>query len=115
MPGEVSITNEQKIKAVITVETEGGQPAQVDGELDLMVSSGEGTGFPIEREPDQPSNEFRFYIVSSDNPGDTTFVLKGDADLGEGVVEISDTILLHTTGAQAKSFGMSFGEPELKG
>jgi hypothetical protein len=53
-------------------------------------------------------------LISSDDPGDTDFLVKADADLGEGVVEISDIIRLSVSGAQAANLGISLGEPTPK-
>ena len=48
-------------------------------------------------------------LVSSDDPGETVVVVKADADVGEGVEELADTITLTVIGATAKNLGLSFG------
>lgn len=53
-------------------------------------------------------------LVSADDPGDTEIIVKADADLGEGVEEISDIIKLSVIGATAKNLGLSASAPELK-
>jgi len=40
--------------------------------------------------------------------------VSGDADLGEGVVTVSDIVMLHVEGAMAKSLGLVADAPEPK-
>lgn len=109
MPVEVSITNEQKIKASLTPTTGGGKPAQLDpnNPPKWSVISGESTVVPA---PDGLSAD----LVSSDTPGDTVFLVEADADLGDGVETISDTIKLTVLGAKAQNLGLTLGTPENK-
>lgn len=104
MPAEVSITNEQKITATLTPVTDTGKPAKLDGVPTWEVVSGNST---IEVAEDGRSAT----LISSDDPGDTQFLVKADANLGEGVEEISDVILLHVVGATAKNLGLTLGAP----
>lgn len=104
---ELTCTNEQKIKITVSPVTATGKPALLDEEsLVAEVLTGDGTVEFIDG--------MSFYVVSGDNPGDTQFLIKADADLGEGVVEISDIIALRVTGALAANLGMSAGDPEPK-
>lgn len=104
MPGEKRITNEQKINAVLNITTEGGKPAEVDGKPKWSVVSGAG-GLVVS--DDGKSAD----LISTDIPGETTYLVEADADLGAGVEPISDTIKIITEGAKAKNLGLTLGEP----
>jgi hypothetical protein len=105
---EITITNEQKQPFSVLPVTESGKEATLlDGAIRLSVISGEGA-FVVGG--DGLSGE----LISSDTPGDTTYLLEADADIGEGVELIQETITMHVSGAQAKSFGLMFGDPVSK-
>lgn len=102
MPVEITITNEQKIPVTLSPVTDTGKPAKLDGSPAWTVLSGNSQVVVAD---DGLSAD----LISSDDPGDTEIMIKADADLGAGVVEISDTIKLSVTGAQAKSLGITVG------
>lgn len=104
---EATITNEQKIMFSLNPVTDAGHPASFDGSPRLSIVSGNGTFSLAE-------GGFSGELVSTETPGDTTYLLEADADLGDGVELIQETILIHTAGAKAKSFGFSFGTPQPK-
>lgn len=103
----ISITNEQKIKATLSPQTDSGKPAKLDGKPTWEVISGSSTVVVAE---DGLSAD----LVSSDDPGDSEILVKADANLGEGVEEISDVIKLTVLGATAKNLGITLGQPESK-
>lgn len=107
MPLELKITNEQKIKVTLTPKTDTGKPAVLDGVPTWEVVSGNST---VVAAADGLSAD----LVSADDPGDTQFLVKADADIGEGVEEISDIISLNVVGATAKNLGLTAGQPEPK-
>lgn len=107
MPLELKITNEQKIKVTLTPKTDTGKPAKLDGVPTWEVVSGIST---VVVAADGLSAD----LVSADDPGDTQFLVKADADIGEGVEEISDIISLSVVGATAKNLGLTAGQPEPK-
>lgn len=107
MPLKVKITNEQKIKVSLTPVTDGGKPAKLDGKPSFEVVAGDCT---VEVADDGLSAT----IISSDNPGQSQVLVKADADIGEGVEEISDVIEVEVGGAAAKNLGLTAGTPELK-
>jgi hypothetical protein len=107
MPAEVTITNEQKVKATLNIKTGGGKPAQVDGKPTWTKVSGEGDLLVAD---DGLSAD----LISSDTPGDTIYLVEADADLGEGVEKISDTVKVTTVGARAANLGLTLGSPENK-
>lgn len=104
MPAAFSITNEQKVPITLNITTDTGKPAKVDGAPAWVVLSGNSTLAVAE---DGLSAEF----ISSDDPGDTSVIVKADADLGEGIEEISDTFTGTVIGATAKNLGLAVGTP----
>lgn len=107
MPIEVNLTNEEQIRVTANPTTAGGRPASLDGAVRASVISGEGTVLP-------GSNDREVVLASGDNPGDVTFLIEADADLGEGVQLIQDTVTLHVAGAMAQNLGLVVGAPEPK-
>ena len=101
---ELTITNEQKVNVQLHPVTSGGNPAPVDGAPAWSVVSGDATVQPA-------SDGMSADLVSSDNPGDTVFMVTADADLGTGVEPISDTITLHTQHANAAALGLTASDP----
>ena len=99
---QIKITNEQKIPVTLAPVTATGKPAQTDGKPVFSVISGDST---LEVSEDG----LTVTLISSDTPGDTQVLVKADADLGEGVEEISDIIQLTVEGARAASLGLSVG------
>lgn len=104
---EITITNEQKIKVTLAPVTSTGKPARLDGIPSWSVVNGNSTILP-------DADGMGCYLISADMPGDTVVLVSADADLGEGVVTVSDTITLHVQGAQAASLGLSVGTAEAK-
>lgn len=104
---EVTITNEQKVKATVAPKTASGKPAKIDGTPTWTVVTGEAT---IEESEDGLSA----FLISGDTPGFSEIAVKADADIGEGVEEISQLILLTVEGAKATALGVTLGQPEDK-
>jgi hypothetical protein len=104
MPVTITITNEQKVTATLKPVSDTGKPAKLDGAPTWSVVTGLSTVVPA---ADGLSAE----LISADDPGDTQFLVKADADLGAGVVEISDTIDLTVQGALATNLGIAISAP----
>jgi hypothetical protein len=104
----VACSNEQKVPVTAAPQTANGNPAQVDGPLRVSVQSGDGT---VEQDPASP---LTFKAVSGAVAGKTVFLVEADADLGEGVQLISDTVELDVPSATAASFGLTAGAAEPK-
>jgi hypothetical protein len=102
----VQSTNEEKVKITAAPVTSTGQPAPLDGPVRVSVISGDSTVDQIDATS--------FFIVSSDTPGDTSYLVEADADLGAGVVLIQDTITYTVAGALAVALGLVAGAPEPK-
>lgn len=103
---KVTINNLQKVKLTLAPVNDAGQPAQLDGNPTWERTSGDAE---IEVADDGLSA-----TLISGNPGDSTFLLSADADLGEGVQNITDVIQLSVEGARAVSLGLVVGEAVLK-
>ena len=103
---EITCTNEEKVKVTVNPVTSTGKPVELDGPIVVEVQSGDGVMAFVD--------DTSFYVISGDNPGDTAYLVSGDADLGEGVVTVSDIVMLHVEGAMAKSLGLVAGAPEPK-
>src|SRR5882724_4156897 len=91
---ETTITNEQKVQVILNPKTDSGKVAKLDGIPVWSVVSGDSTVVPAD-------DGLSAFLVSADVPGDTTFLVDGDADLGTGVEDIQETITLHVAGANA--------------
>lgn len=108
MAQEATCTNEQKVLAHLNPKTSTGRPAEVEsGSITWTKQSGEATN---EAGPDEKSQ----WLVSSDTPGDTVYVVSADADLGEGVETIQDVVTLKVSGAKAESLGLTLDAPVAK-
>jgi len=104
----IACTNEEQVPVTATPLTASGRPAQVDGPLRITVQAGTGTF------TQDPATPLVFKAVSGDEPGETTYLVEADADLGAGTVLIQDTVVLAVGGAMAASFGLAAGAAEPK-
>ncbi len=103
----IKLTNEQQVSVTLNPRTDAGRTAKLDGVPAWTVVSGESTVTPS-------TDGLSALIVSSDNLGDTQILVKADADLGEGVEEISEILEVQVAGASAKNLGIVVGTPEVK-
>lgn len=102
----VTTTSEEKILVTLNPVTAAGNPAQVDGTPSWVVVSGDAT---IE-----PSTDGLSCYLISGTVGNSVITVTADADLGEGVREITDTIDYAVVSAEASSLGLSVGTAEPK-
>lgn len=107
MPLGVRCTNEEKVHVRLNPTTTTGRPATLDGKASFSTISGEGTAVVDE-------DGLGAFLISGDNPGDTTFLVEADADLGAGVVSIQDTVTLEVRGAFAANLGLIPDPPVAK-
>lgn len=103
---EVSCSDVQKVLVTLNPITQSGKPAKIDGAVAVEVQSGDAT-FEVQ------ADGLSFFVISA-NPGDTSYLVSADADLGAGVENISDVVLLHVAGEKAVNLGLSAGAPEAK-
>src|SRR5262249_8094582 len=106
MPGEATISTEQKVLVTVQPMTAAGNPAPVDGAAAFSVTSGTCTI--------QNVDALSAYVVSGSAPGDSQVSMSVDADLGAGVVPVTDTLTVHVTSATAESLTVTVGAPILK-
>ncbi len=104
MPLDIKLTNEQQVVVHLKPVTPKGNPAKLDGLPTWNVVSGDVT---IAVSDDGLSCT----IVSPDLAGPAVISVQADADLGEGVTNISDTINVNTVDAEASSLGLTADAP----
>lgn len=104
---EQSCTVEEKVLIHMNPKTHAGKDATLDGPLKVTVQAGDGTASVAD-------DGVSFFAISPDTPGDTTYLVEGDADLGAGVQNIQTIVVLHANGALAANFGPSADAPVLK-
>jgi len=104
---ELNCTNEEKILITVNPITSTGKPVALDGPVVVTKQVGDGD---VVIQPDGKS----FYVISGEIPGDTSYLVEGDADLGSGVETIAENVILHVAGAKAKNFGLVANAPEPK-
>lgn len=102
-----TITNEQKIKLTLKPTTAAGNPATVDGAPVWAVIEGDATLEPAE-------DGLSCYLISGEANVNSKITVTADADLGEGVVAITDTVDLAVVPASASALGITAGDAELK-
>jgi hypothetical protein len=101
---EQPLTTEHKVQGITFAPvTLAGRPATIEeGSLSVTVQSGNGSVGPSAGDtiPD---------LLTGDDADTTVFLVTADADLGEGVSEISDTITVIAEGALAANLGLGGG------
>lgn len=105
MPLDLTMTDEQQVLVTAAPTTAAGHPAPVDGQVQFTVVTGDVT---IARVDDLSAN------IVSGTPGDAEVLVEADADLGAGIVTISDHLTVHVVGAQAANLGLTKAEPTPK-
>lgn len=103
----IALNNEQKVKITLAPKTAKGKPVEVDNPPAWSVVSGDAT---VEPEADGLSA----FVISGESPGMSQVLIEADADLGEGVETISETLQVTVNGALAQNLGVTVGTPEDK-
>jgi hypothetical protein len=101
----VTSTNEQEVPVTYEIQTEGGQPAEVEGGLQVEVLEGDATAVVEDKV---------VTVISGTTIGRSRIRVYGDADLGPGINHIEDIIEYDVTGAQAARFAGTVGSPRPK-
>lgn len=96
MPLDVTCAGTEKI--LVTAAPDG----PLDGDVLFTPTSGQGFFERVD-----PTSGY----VMSDGDGATEFSVTADADLGEGIVTLTDTLTLHTTPRQASTLGLTASGP----
>lgn len=103
----ITITNEEKVLVTLAPTTAAGNPATLDGAPVWTVTEGDAT---IEVAEDGLSCT----LVSGEANVNSKVEVTADADLGDGVVALTDVIDLAVVSAEASALGLVAGDPELK-
>lgn len=103
----VTLTTTQQVTGTLAPVDKKGNPAPVD-EGSVEITSSDDSVFTVERDE---NDEKKFKLVAK-GPGTAQLDYSADADMGDGVVEISGFTAVEVLPAQAVGFGIQFGEPE---
>lgn len=102
-----TITSEEKIPVTLAPLTAAGNPATVDGVPVWAVTEGDAT---LEVAADGLSA----YLVSGAANVVSSVTVTADADLGEGVMNLSEVVTLTVVAPSAALLGATAGAAELK-
>lgn len=103
----ITITNEEKVLLTLAPKTAAGNDATLDGAPVWTVLEGDAT---LEVAADGLS----CYLISGAADTLSKIEVTADADLGEGVVTLVDTVDLAVVQANASALGLVVGAAELK-
>ena len=102
MPLELTMTNEDAVDLAVSPVTKSGAPSAIQpGTLAWEMLAGQDSGATL------VVTDAGCTVKSGDNLGDVLVQASADADLGDGVVTIMDTALIHVQGAMATNLGMT--------
>lgn len=102
------LTDEQKVGVKLVATTAAGNPAEVQ---DPKFSSSDESIITVVADPNDPTSA----VVTAVGPlGSAQVSATADADLGEGVTEITAVDTVEVKAAQATTLGLTFGVPETK-
>ncbi len=106
MPLKLKLTDEQKTTVTLNPATPKGKKVSVQNPVWSVVDG----DCAITPAPDGLSA----VITSGDKPGVTNIQIAADADLGDGVDTITDTIEVTVVDPEASTLGLAAGTPEDK-
>lgn len=102
------LADEQKVSVSLEPKTQAGNPARVDGIPTWEVSDANILDLVVS--PDGLNA-----VVTAKGPlGKSQISVKADADLGEGLREITTIDEVEVVAAEAVTLGLKFGTPETK-
>jgi len=104
----VTLNNEQQVRVTLAPQTTKGKLVEVDEPPVWSVLSG---GVTVE---DVAADGLSATVRSGENPEVSQVLITADADVGEGVVTITETLQVTVNGALAANLGVSVGTPEDK-
>ncbi len=110
---DFSSSTEQKVPVIIAPTTGSGKPSTVEGTL-VSVTAGNGTFAAATEEEKAATSGLLGFVVSEDVAGSTDYLVTGDAQIGEGEQDITDTIHYTYTNPNATSLGLQAGVPVAK-
>lgn len=103
----ITITNEEKVQVTLNPVTPAGNPANLDGTPTWAVTEGDAT-------LDVAEDGLSAFLISGEANTNSKIEITADADLGEGMVTITDMIDLVVVQASASALGAIIGTPILK-
>ena len=101
------LTDEQKCSLSVDFKTAAGNPATVDGIPVWGVS--DATVLTLKVDPDG-----KHATIFSEGLGTSQVSVVADADLGDGVKQITGTLDVEVKPAEAVTVGIAAGTPELE-
>jgi len=114
MPLDLVSNTDQKVGIYVSPVTATGKPAKIEGKAILSIVSGGATAVPATDEQIAAEPTLVGYVVSEDTDGQSEWKVTADADLGEGVSEISEGGQYVYSAAPAVSMGATAGQPVTK-
>lgn len=102
------LTDVQKVALSVKPLSAAGNPAPVDGKLEWTSSAPDVLGLEV------AEDGFSALAVTTGKLGVAQVSVKGDADLGDGVVEITGVLSVEVKASQAVTLGVDAGVPENK-
>lgn len=120
MPLDVVSNTDEKVPILVNPKRAGGKDAKIDGRPTLSIVSGNATAENVTQEQadayetETGKKGLAGYLVSEDAAGQSEWKVVADADLGEGVTEISETGTYVYSDAPAVSVGATVGTAVLK-
>lgn len=101
------LTDEQDCPLTVEFKTAAGNPAKVDGVPTLTSSNAAVAELQV-------AEDGLSALIVSKGLGSSQVVLVADADLGEGLREVTATLDLEVVAAEAVTAGLVAGTPVLK-
>lgn len=101
----VQLGTDQKVKISLAPTTADGTAAEVQNAT--ATATGDVAITPVD-------GETNAWWAAAGAEGVSTVEITGDADLGEGVNNITDTVELTVVAAEANNLGITVGTPEAK-
>lgn len=118
---DVKSNVEQKVPMFTKPSSLSGKDETLDGVAVLSITAGGATAVaatPQEIADAQTATPEKGlltgFLVSEDNPGQSSYQQEGDADLSEGIVTLTDTGTYTYTAVQAANLGTNAGDPVAK-
>lgn len=100
------LTDVQKVSVKLKPVTAAGNPAPVDGKVEWSVSDDSVLSLQV------ADDGFSAVVVTTGKLGVCQVVAKADADMGEGVKEISGVLDVEVKASEAVSLSVDAGVPE---
>lgn len=106
---EVTCTNAEKFRVQVVPVTASGKPAKIQsGSLVVTAVTDGSTGVnPLATIESDDTFSVQADFADGSASAVQLFTVEGDADLGAGVVTISDTVTLNVTSEQAVNLGLA--------